>query len=144
MNVTTPTGLVPCDRQRILVTDDEAPVRDIFRMILASGFPAYCIDVAANGVEAVKSFGELHHGVLLMDLKMPLMDGQTAFYKIRDICNGKGWEMPAVIFCTGFAPSQNIRMLAASGQNYCLLQKPVTNEILLNAVKRHLPAVGSA
>jgi len=113
-------------------------------MILASGFPACHIDVAANGIEAVESFGESHHGVLLMDLKMPLMDGQTAFFKIRDVCNEKSWEMPAVIFCTGFAPSQNVRMLAATGQNYCLLQKPITSEILLNTVKCHLPAARSA
>jgi CheY-like chemotaxis protein len=100
--------------------------------------------VAANGIDAVESFRQSHHGVLLMDLKMPLMDGQTAFYKIRDLCDEKGWEMPAVIFCTGFVPSNNVRLLAASGPNYDLIQKPVTSEILLNAVKHHLPAAGSA
>jgi len=134
--------LIPCDARRILITDDETPVRDIFRMILASGFPACTIEVAANGLEALQAFQKSHHGVLLMDLKMPIMDGQTAFARIREACAVKGWEMPAVIFCTGFAPSPSIKALASAGQNHCLIQKPVTSEILLNVVRSRLPAAG--
>ena len=144
MKTTSQNIVVPCDRRRILITDDEEPVRDVFQMILANYLPDNIIDLATNGIEAVQSFGQFHQGVLLMDLKMPLMDGQTAFNKISDLCGEKGWETPAVIFFTGFAPSASVSMLAASGQNYCLLQKPVTSETLLNAVKRHLPAPCSA
>lgn len=140
MSTLDPTGLVPCDKRRILITDDESPVRDIFRLILTSGCPACIIDVASNGLEAVQSFQKFHQGVLLMDGKMPVMDGQTAFYKIRDICDEKGWEMPSVIFCTGFAPPAGIKTVATPGQNHCIIQKPVTSEQLLSAVKSRLPA----
>ena len=139
MNAATQSGLVPCDKLRILITDDEAPVRNIFRMILADGFPSCTFDQASNGAEAVECFRQHHHALALMDLKMPVMDGQTAFYKIRDLCDEKGWELPAVIFCTGFSPSPGLVTLTSSGQTHSLLRKPVTSEMLLEAVKSHLP-----
>ena len=40
MRTVVQPNLVPCDKRRILITDDEASVRNIFRMILAAGFPA--------------------------------------------------------------------------------------------------------
>lgn len=140
MNATIPSVLVPCDRRRILIADDEAPVRKIFRMILANGFPQFTFDVAANGLDAVETFCTGHHGLLLMDLMMPVMDGQTAFYKIRDFCEEKGWEMPTVVFCTGYASSLNMEALSSPKQHHCLLQKPVTREMLLDVVKARLSA----
>ena len=140
MSTQDPTGPVPCDKHRILITDDEAPVRNIFRLILTSGCPACIVDLAANGLEAVESFQQFHQGVLLMDAKMPVMDGQAAFYKIRDICQEKGWEMPSVIFCTGFAPSAGLKTVSDSGQKHCILQKPVPSELLLTTVKSRLDA----
>jgi len=139
MRTVVQPNLVPCDKRRILITDDEASVRNIFRMILASGIPDCTIDVASNGLDAVQSFGQFHQGVLLMDLKMPIMDGQTAFYKIRDTCNEKNWEMPTVIFCTGFSPPSGVKTLAAHEKNHCIIQKPVTSEILLDTVKSRMP-----
>ena len=141
MTTTAPTGLVPCEKRRILITDDEESVREIFRMILSGGIHDCTIDVATNGIEAVQSFRQFHQGVLLMDLKMPQMDGQTAFYKIRDICEEKGWEIPAVIFCTGFAPSPDVLSLTNPESEHSLIRKPVPLELLLETVKSRMPAV---
>ena len=40
--------LVPCDMSRLLVVDDEMRVREVFKMILADGFPEKTIETAAN------------------------------------------------------------------------------------------------
>ncbi|MEO5366803.1 MAG: response regulator, partial [Magnetococcus sp. WYHC-3] len=100
------------------------------------------IDVATNGLEAVESFQQFHQGVLLMDLKMPVMDGQTAFDKISEICAERKWAMPAVIFCTGFAPTPSLQMRVDQDPRHCLIQKPVTSEIIREAVKARLPTAG--
>lgn len=128
--------IAPCDRRRILVTDDETPVREIFRMILASGFRDCVIDTAINGEAAVESFLQHHQGVILIDMKMPIMDGQTAIQKIREHCDANGWEKPGVIFCTGFTPSSSAQALP--DQDCCIIQKPVTSDQLLSTVRSRL------
>jgi CheY-like chemotaxis protein len=141
MNDIGQSVLVPCNRTRILITDDEAPIRSIFRMILACGIPGCMIDEATNGLEAVKSFADRHYGVVLLDLKMPVMDGQTAYQKICEYCGEKGWEMPAVIFCTGFSAPGNLRPPDGQGDRFRILQKPVSNDALVAAVKTHVASV---
>jgi CheY-like chemotaxis protein len=143
MNMTdTATAPVPCEKRRILITDDEKPVRDIFRIILTTKFPACQIDMAANGEEAIASFRQHHHGILLMDVKMPGMDGPTAFSKICDFCREQGWEQPAIIFCTGFSPSPDAGIAVPPGSNYCLVRKPISSEVLITAIRDRLPPAG--
>jgi len=129
-----------CDKRRILITDDEMAVREIFRLILSHEFPDCIIDLASNGLDAVQSFRKFHQSLLLMDLKMPLMDGRTAFYTICDLCDENGWEKPAVIFCTGLMqPSEaNIPVPASPKPELIVLQKPVTRDELLAAVTSRL------
>lgn len=133
------TDCVPCNALRILITDDEPSVRDVFRMILSFSFPMCTIDVASNGQETVESFQQFHHGILLLDLKMPVMDGQTAFDKISELCAERKWAMPAIIFCTGYAPTPSVRMRVETDPRHGLIQKPVTSDIIRAAVKARLP-----
>lgn len=127
-----------CDRHRILVVDDEDAIVRLFRLILSSALPEVEVGVATNGVEAVKAFGEKHHGVLLMDLHMPVMDGRTAFDEISKLCEARNWEMPSVLFCTGFVPSDAVRKLIADSSKHSLLKKPVSGKTLVEAVKARL------
>lgn len=130
--------LVPCDMTRLLVVDDEMRVREVFRMILADGFPEKSIDTAANGQEALDSFAKLHHKVCLMDLHMSVMDGHVAFLKILELCAARKWEAPSVVFCTGFAHPDAVRSVVVRDSTHCLLSKPVRAETLLNVVRSRL------
>lgn len=127
-----------CDRQRILVADDEDPIRRLFVTILSYGLPSLKADIACNGLEAVKSFQQGHHGVILMDLKMPEMDGVQASLAIREFCRQNNWEMPAIVFCTGFTPPDSLKDILGDGSLHFLLRKPVTSEQIINAVKSRL------
>jgi len=129
---------VPCDRGRILIVDDEGPILRLFRMILSSAVPDREIDLASNGLEAVGAFQNKHHAVVLMDLHMPVMDGQAAFVKIRKLCHARKWEMPCVVFCTGFASPETVRRLIVEDPAHCPLAKPVKWETLVEAVKSRL------
>lgn len=135
---------VPCDPARILVVDDEMRIREVFRLILSDGLPDCKIDVASNGAEALDVFGKFHHAVCVMDLHMSVMDGQAAFFKVEKFCLEKGWEMPAVVFCTGFAHPEAVRSVVVRNSTHCLLSKPVRGETLLNIVRTRLAGRGQA
>ncbi len=67
----------------ILIADDHDVVRDGLRLILESEDDFEVVGEAANGAEAVQLCGELQPQVVLMDLRMPGMDGLTAIKHIR-------------------------------------------------------------
>ena len=107
--------MATCDSSRILITDDEAQIRTLFELIITMSFPDKKIDKASNGLEAVRLFQEHHHGLILMDLRMPEMDGLQAFHAIREISEKKGLRMPPVIFCTGYGRNLLPDELGATG-----------------------------
>lgn len=133
--------LVKCERNRILVTDDEAAIRSLFKTILSFSFEGVKVDEACNGLEAVMAFREGHHGIILMDLRMPEMDGHQAFLAIQDICHEKGWQMPAVVFCTGFDPPDTVRQIVGDAKYHNVLRRPVTSDDIINAVRSRFDVI---
>ncbi len=134
---------VPCDKRRILVVDDEEVIQKLFSMVLEWEIPEADVDIAANGEEALEAFSLNHHGVLLMDLHMPVMDGQSAFMTLEKRCREQDWEMPRVVFCSGFAPPTELRNRVARDSAHCMLSKPVANEVLVDAIRPGLRLQGS-
>jgi two-component system, sensor histidine kinase and response regulator len=127
----------PCDRTRVLVVDDEIEVARLFQRGIRQAIPALTVDLAENGRDALEAFRLARHGVLVMDLCLPVMDGACAFRKIRDLCARKGWEMPAVLFCTVCAPPGFLRETLRNPANGLLL-KPITAGEVAQAVKSRL------
>lgn len=82
---------------RIMIVDDEQLARDrLSRMI--DGFEHHeVVGEAANGIEAVKVAASMQPEVVLMDIRMPGMDGLEA---ARHIVEAE--EPPAIIFCTAY------------------------------------------
>lgn len=128
----------PCDKERILIVDDEAPIRRLFHMILTSAFPEKTIDQACNGIEAVRLFREGYHGAIMMDLRMPEMDGHQAFLEIQNICRSEKRVMPPVIFCTGFALPSAVNEIVGEQTYHMLMRKPVKSEDVIQAVTSRL------
>jgi DNA-binding NarL/FixJ family response regulator len=63
---------------RVLIADDQALVRAGFRMILESEADLEVVGEASDGREAVAEAGRLHPDVVLMDVRMPELDGIEA------------------------------------------------------------------
>lgn len=126
------------DRNKVLVVDDESMIVRLFQMILSASIPGVTIETAANGLEAFDKFRTNHYAVILMDLHMPVMDGQRAFGEMDKYCSQNDWEMPAVIFCTGFVASETLRSIVGNSTKHCLFTKPVRGDTLVDAVKARL------
>jgi NarL family two-component system response regulator LiaR len=71
------------DRIRVLVVDDHKVVRKGLRTFIAVNDDLELIGEAGNGEEAIEQVAALDPDVVLMDLKMPVMDGPTAIGRIR-------------------------------------------------------------
>ncbi|MFI5681332.1 response regulator [Streptomyces cellulosae] len=114
---------------RVLLADDQTLVRTGFRLILG----ADGIDVVAeatNGMEAVEAVRRTRPDVVLMDVRMPEMDGLEA---TRRILTGAPGE-PRVIILTTFDLDRYVYAALSAGASGFLL-KDVTPEHLTAAVR---------
>jgi len=88
-------GLQPGQPQvRVLVADDKEDNRELLSEML--GPVGFQIRQVADGEEAVKEFGRWGPSLILMDLRMPVMDGYEAIRRIRASVGGKGARIIAV------------------------------------------------
>jgi len=72
---------------RVLVADDQSMVRAGFRMLLAGEEDIEVVAEASNGLEAVDKAARFHPSVVLMDIRMPELDGLQATKRILSADN---------------------------------------------------------
>jgi len=125
----------------VLIVDDEAQIRLLFNAILTRKFPGLSIDVAVSGEEAVEKFEQKHHTIIIMDVQMPGILGDEAFRRIMKLADENGWRKPAVVFCTGYALSEELQVCVNSSPACGCLLKPASALDLIDAVRERIPAL---
>jgi two-component system KDP operon response regulator KdpE len=119
-------------RQRVLVVDDEAPIRRYLRAAL--GAQGFVIFEAANGTEAIQAVLGSRPDVIILDLGLPDMDGIEVTRQLRE------WsQTPIIILSVREAEQDKIAALDAGADDY--LTKPFgTGELMarMRVVMRRL------
>jgi DNA-binding NarL/FixJ family response regulator len=121
---------------RVLLVDDDALVRAGLRMILSSAQDLELVGEVDDGVRAVAAVREHRPDVVLMDIRMPEMDGIAATSALRRLATP-----PHVIVLTTFQADEHVMSALRAGADGFLLKDTAPAEIV-NAVR--LVASGEA
>ena len=115
---------------QVLVVDDQALVREGFQAILESQPDCEVVGAAKDGVDAVEQTLRLAPDVVLMDIKMPRLDGVEA---TRRVCSNQRWT-GRVIVLTTYGADENVWDALHAGALGFLL-KTTTAGGLVHAVR---------
>jgi DNA-binding NtrC family response regulator len=122
--------MTPVDPAAILVIDDERSICEGCRLILSESNCA--VTCRVNGASGLESSREERFDVILLDMKLPDMDGMEILRTLRREC-----PTVRVIIMTGYSTVQNaVEAMKLGAIDY--LTKPFTDDALLEAVERAL------
>ena len=68
-----------------MIIDDDEDINNLFKIFLE--YNGYIVNAYTNPLEAINKFRQNSHDLIILDLKMPKMDGMTLFHKIKEIDN---------------------------------------------------------
>jgi DNA-binding NarL/FixJ family response regulator len=104
---------------RVLIADDQELVRTGFRMILTAAGDIEVVGEAANGQDAVVEARASSPDVVLMDVRMPVLDGIAA---TREIIRRSGADAPRIVILTTFDLDQYVYDALRAGASGFLLK----------------------
>jgi DNA-binding NarL/FixJ family response regulator len=116
---------------RVLIADDQALVRAGFRMVLEAEGDLEVVGEAADGAEAVAVAREQRPDVILMDVRMPNVDGLEA---TRRVLAGSDGDAPRVLILTTFDLDEYVYEALKAGASGFLL-KDAPPEDLVDAIR---------
>jgi two-component system response regulator AlgR len=113
---------------RALIVDDEPPARERLRSMLAEAGEVEVVGEAGNGLEALELVDKLLPDILLLDIRMPGIDGLEVARQLATLP-----EPPAVIFTTAF---DEYALQAFESEAIAYLLKPIRAEKLRAALAK--------
>ncbi|MEH1822217.1 MAG: ATP-binding protein [Nostoc sp.] len=126
-------GLEPNQpKYRILVVEDKWENRQLLvKMLISLGFEVH---QAANGQEGITLWETWEPHLILMDMRMPVMDGYEATKQIKTHLKG---QATVIIALTASAFEEERLVVLSSGCND-FVRKPFREEVILNMMSKHL------
>ena len=113
---------------KVLIVDDESLARIRLQRLLGKKSDIELVGEARNGLEAVQMAHQYLHDIVLMDVRMPEMDGLEAARQIAKMITP-----PAVIFCTAF---EDFALRAFDAKAFAYLLKTIKDNELDAALQR--------
>jgi signal transduction histidine kinase len=121
----------PADKPAVLVVDDEYGPRESIAFTLAAEF---AVDTAGRAVDALAKLREKSYAAIVMDIRMPEMDGIRALEELRKID-----QEVSVIMLTGYGTLLTAQQAMLAGANQYLRKPPDVAE-LVQAVRNQSQA----
>lgn len=120
---------VPKGTERILIVDDEYPVRNV--LLISLQHLGYKVDAASSGIEALELFKRAarEYDLVIMDMLMPNMTGDQLFFELQKIRD----DVRALVI-SGFSSDEAIRSILENGGRG-FIPKPFTIEELAKKVR---------
>jgi len=119
-------------RKRVLLVEDHPDTSDIIQRELS--FVGYDVLIAENGLQAVAFAAHLLPDAIVMDMKLPKLNGHEATMRIRE--NPKTASIPILAATALTGPGEREKCLAAGCNDY--LAKPFTYRELDQALRKLL------
>lgn len=112
-----------------LIADDSKVIRMILSKIMNN--MKYDVIEAEDGEEVVELCETKEPDLIIMDTKLPILDGIDAMYKIREMQKIK---QPKIIFCSSITDPERIREALDGGADDYIM-KPFDEEIILSKME---------
>ncbi len=119
---------------RILLVEDNLVNQKIVNLSLSKSVNK--IDIANNGQEALEQYNANEYDIILMDVKMPVMDGITATKKIRELELDKDYYTPIIAITANALTGDKEKCITAGMDEY--ISKPFQIEDLLEKIEHLL------
>ena len=117
--------------EKILVVDDYEDNLKLIRVVLSKA--GYEVRTATDAEDALRSLGEFHPGLILMDIQMPGMDGLELTRLLKS--DGKTRALPIVALTAYSMKGDQERFLAAGCDGY--IPKPINIPTFASEVRRY-------
>ena len=119
---------------RILVADDEEGIRESLNLILSE---EYDLDFVVNGQETIDKLAKERFDLVLLDIKMPKMDGLDVMKKLKE----QNITVPVLVLTAYQSVELAKEAIKLGALDY--LAKPFEREQILNAVQEALSKQGT-
>jgi DNA-binding response OmpR family regulator len=117
--------------KRILLVDDEHDIALSFKICLEA--LGYSVDSYIDSVLALDNFKAGIYDLMILDMKMPKMNGYELYQKMKEIDEGI-----KVCFMTANETHEDDKFFKMSSESNCVIRKPVTVEDLVTKINMQL------
>ena len=130
------------EKNRILIVDDEPDITRLFKLGLEYE-GEFEVDIYNNPIAALSNYRPGLYDLLLLDIRMPKMNGLELYQNIREKYKGKENGGVKVCFMTAFEEYyKEFERLFPNLELDCFIRKPVSMDKLVGVVKTKLNCYG--
>ncbi len=125
---------------KFLIAEDNLVNQNVVKLMLKK--LGHSVTIAKDGLEAIQLFEKEIFDVILMDIQMPVMDGEEATKKIRSMEKKTNNHIPIIALTANAMKGDKERFLKSGMDSY--VAKPIRKEELLSVIESVLPAKSPA
>ena len=118
--------------KKILIVDDDTDCAKGLKISLETEFPVFKIRVVSDGYEALMEMGQFNPDLLILDIRMPKIDGLEVCYRVK---SSESWSDTKIIAITGYSKAYTEKNVLEGGADEFLL-KPIKTEELFNHIRK--------